>query len=150
MSRSLERSNAHFRKAVSVLPLGVSSNFRYWGEDKTIYVDHGRGGRITDIDGNEYVDYRMGYGPGILGYADPRVDAAARAGMETGGVFALSTEKEWFKVCIKRVSLGAGPRRQGERTGIGALVWCTLKQSEYYLQSLSFLPSDATANPVSN
>jgi glutamate-1-semialdehyde 2,1-aminomutase len=36
----------------------------------------------------------MGYGPGILGYADPRVDAAARAGMEIGGVFALSTERE--------------------------------------------------------
>ena len=50
----------------------MSSNFRYWGEDKTIYVEHGKGGRITDIDGNEYVDYRMGYGPGILGYADAR------------------------------------------------------------------------------
>jgi glutamate-1-semialdehyde aminotransferase len=41
-----------------------------------IYVDHGKGGRITDIDGNKYVDYRMGYGPGILGYADSRVDEA--------------------------------------------------------------------------
>ena len=38
MARSLTRSNAHFRKAVTRLPLGVSSNFRYWGEDKTIYV----------------------------------------------------------------------------------------------------------------
>src|SRR6202008_4672478 len=47
-----------------------------------------------DLDGNVYVDYRMGYGPAILGYADPRVDAAARAGMEVGGVFALSTERE--------------------------------------------------------
>ena len=36
-----------------------------------------------------------GYGPGILGYADPRVDEAARAGMEVGGVFALSTELEY-------------------------------------------------------
>lgn len=93
--RPLERSNAHFKKAVQALPLGVSSNFRYWGDDKTMYIDHGRGGRITDIDGNEYVDYRMGYGPGILGYADPRVDAAAREGMEVGGVFALSTELEY-------------------------------------------------------
>ncbi len=91
----LARSNAHFRKAVTALPLGVSSNFRYWGEDRTIYVDHGRGGRITDVDGNRYVDYRMGYGPGILGYADPRVDEAAREGMAVGGVFALSTEREY-------------------------------------------------------
>jgi glutamate-1-semialdehyde 2,1-aminomutase len=94
MQRSLKNSNRHFQKAIKRLPLGVSSNFRYWGEEKTIYVKHGKGGRITDIDGNKYVDYRMGYGPGILGYADPRVDAAAREGMETGGVFALSTELE--------------------------------------------------------
>lgn len=95
MSRSLERSNRHHRRALQKLPLGVSSNFRYWGADKTIYIDHGRGGRLRDIDGNEYIDYRMGYGPGILGYADPRVDEAARAGMEVGGVFALSTEREY-------------------------------------------------------
>ena len=36
----------------------------------------------------------MGYGPAILGYADPQVDQAAREGMEVGGVFALSTERE--------------------------------------------------------
>lgn len=93
--RPLARSNAHFRKAVTALPLGVSSNFRYWGEDRTLYVKQGHGGRITDIDDNTYVDYRMGYGPGILGYADPRVDEAARAGMDVGGVFALSTEMEY-------------------------------------------------------
>ena len=95
MQRSLKHSNRHFQKAIKRLPLGVSSNFRYWGEDKTIYVEHGKGGRLTDIDGNKYVDYRMGYGPGILGYADPRVDGAARAGIEVGGVFALSTELEY-------------------------------------------------------
>ena len=95
MARSLTRSNAHFRKAITRLPLGVSSNFRYWGEDKTIYVAGAKGARLRDIDGNEYIDYRMAYGPCILGYADPRVDAAARAGMEQGGVFALSTEREY-------------------------------------------------------
>lgn len=94
MSRTLARSNAHFRRAVARLPLGVASSFRYWGEDRTIYVDHGKGARVWDIDGNRYVDYRLGYGPAILGYADDRVDAAARKGMEVGGVFALSTERE--------------------------------------------------------
>ena len=94
MSRSCEKSREHFKRAVQRLPLGVASNFRYWGEEKTIYVKHGRGGRITDLDDNDYVDYRLGYGPAILGYADPRVDEAARQGMELGGVFALSTEAE--------------------------------------------------------
>jgi glutamate-1-semialdehyde 2,1-aminomutase len=95
MARDLTKSNAHFKRAIQRLPLGVASNFRYWGEDRTIYVKRGRGARITDLDDNTYVDYRMGYGPGILGYADPRVDQAAREGMEVGGVFALSTEREF-------------------------------------------------------
>jgi glutamate-1-semialdehyde 2,1-aminomutase len=95
MARKLDKSNAHWKKAVTRLPLGVASNFRYWGEERTIYVQSGRGARITDLDGNCYVDYRLGYGPAILGYADPRVDEAARAGMEVGGVFALSTEREY-------------------------------------------------------
>jgi glutamate-1-semialdehyde 2,1-aminomutase len=94
MARILTKSNEHWRRAVRKLPLGVASNFRYWGEDRTIYVKSGRGARIVDLDDNSYVDYRLGYGPAILGYADPRVDAAAREGMEVGGVFALSTERE--------------------------------------------------------
>ena len=93
--RSLTKSNKHFERAVGKMPLGVSSNFRYWGDDKTIYIDHGKGGRVWDIDGNEYIDYRLAYGPIILGYADERVDEAARKGMEVGGVFALSTELEY-------------------------------------------------------
>jgi len=102
VTRSLAKSNAHFEQAVKHLPLGVASNFRYWGADKTIYVKSGRGGRITDLDDNHYVDYRLGYGPAILGYADPRVDEAARKGMEVGGVFALSTELEL--AVAKRIS----------------------------------------------
>ena len=92
--RNLTKSNAQFQRAVKRLPLGVSSTFRYWGDDRTIYVSHGKGGRTWDIDDNSYVDYRLGYGPAILGYADDRVDAAAMRGMQVGGVFALSTERE--------------------------------------------------------
>ena len=95
MPRMLTKSRAHFEQAVQRLPLGVASNFRYWGDERTIYIKSGRGGRIVDIDDNSYVDYRLGYGPAILGYADPRVDEAARQGMDVGGVFALSTEMEF-------------------------------------------------------
>ena len=93
-ARDLTKSNAHFKKALKRLPLGVASTFRYWGDDRTIYVKHGKGGRTWDIDDNCYVDYRLGYGPAILGYADDRVNEAARKGMDVGGVFALSTERE--------------------------------------------------------
>ena len=105
MARKLTNSNAQFQRAVKRLPLGVASNFRYWGEDRTIYVKHGKGARIVDIDDNVYVDYRMGYGPAILGYADERVDAAAREGMEVGGVFALATERE-LKVAERISKMG--------------------------------------------
>ncbi len=94
MARTLTRNNAHFRRALRRLPLGVSSNFRYWGDDKTLYVKRGRGPRIWDLDDNEYVDYRLGYGPVILGHCDAEVDAAARLGQEVGTVFAMSTERE--------------------------------------------------------
>ncbi|HEY7887253.1 MAG TPA: aminotransferase class III-fold pyridoxal phosphate-dependent enzyme [Steroidobacteraceae bacterium] len=95
MTRVLAKSQAHYRRALTRMPLGVASNFRFWGEDRTIYVKYGRGARIVDLDDNEYIDYRMGYGPAILGHADPRVDDAAREGMKVGGVFALSTEREY-------------------------------------------------------
>jgi glutamate-1-semialdehyde 2,1-aminomutase len=96
MTRVLAKSRAHYQRALTRMPLGVASNFRFWGEDRTIYVKYGRGGRIVDIDDNEYIDYRLGYGPAILGHADPRVDEAAREGMKVGGVFALSTEREYY------------------------------------------------------
>ncbi len=94
MGRSLKRSNEHFRRAVERLPLGVSSNYRYWGEDRTLYMKRAEGARLWDVDGNEYVDYRLGYGPAILGYAHPAVDAAACDAVAIGGCTALSTERE--------------------------------------------------------
>src|SRR6202453_1636667 len=95
MARNLPKSKCQLECCDKRLPLGVASNFRYWGEERTIYVKKGAGARIVDLDGNSYVDYRLGYGPAILGYAHPEVDQAAREGMEVGGVFALSTEREF-------------------------------------------------------
>jgi len=94
MGRSLARSNQHFRRAVRRLPLGVSSNYRYWGDDRTLYLSRAQGARLWDLDDNEYIDYRLGYGPTILGYAHPEVDAAACEAMKVGGCSAISTERE--------------------------------------------------------
>lgn len=93
--RKLNKSNSQFKRAITKLPLGVSSNFRYWGDDKTLYIKEGRGARLWDLDDNEYIDYRLAYGPIILGYQDQRVDQAAKLGMDIGGVFALATELEY-------------------------------------------------------
>jgi glutamate-1-semialdehyde 2,1-aminomutase len=94
MTRVLSKSNQHFKRAEKLLPQGVASNWRAWGPDKTIYIERGKGARMWDIDGNEYIDYRLGYGPAILGHCDDRVDAAALEGIKIGGTFALSTLRE--------------------------------------------------------
>ena len=88
-----DRQLATWRRASALLPGGTNSNFRAWGEE-TIYVDRGKGGRIWDVDGNEFVDLRMGYGPVILGHADDRVDDAVNDRMRRGVSFSLTTEDE--------------------------------------------------------
>jgi glutamate-1-semialdehyde 2,1-aminomutase len=82
-----------YRRASKVLPGGANSNFRSWGED-TVYVDRGQGGLVGDIDGNEYADLRLGYGPVILGHADPRVDDHVNERMRKGVSFSLTSEDE--------------------------------------------------------
>lgn len=87
------RQAAMLTRARRVMPGGTSSNFRAWGEE-TVYVDRGSGGRIWDLDGVEYVDLRMGYGPVILGHADERVDAYVAERMRRGVSFSLTSEDE--------------------------------------------------------
>ena len=82
-----------YRRALQTLPGGTDSNFRAWGED-TIYVDRGKGGMVWDIDGNEYIDLRLGYGPVILGHGDDRVDDFVNERMRRGVSFSLTSEDE--------------------------------------------------------
>jgi glutamate-1-semialdehyde 2,1-aminomutase len=82
-----------YRRAVKTLPGGTNSNFRAWG-DATIYVDRGKGGIVWDIDQNEYIDLRMGYGPVILGHGDERVDDYVNQEMRRGVSFSLTSEDE--------------------------------------------------------
>jgi len=82
-----------YRRALKVMPGGTDSNFRAWGES-TIYVDRGKGGTVWDIDGNEFIDLRMGYGPVILGHGDERVDDFVNERMRRGVSFSLTSEDE--------------------------------------------------------
>ena len=58
------------------MPQGVAENYRYWGDERTVFVESSKGCWLTDCDGRRYVDFRLGYGLIILGYRDDRVDAA--------------------------------------------------------------------------
>lgn len=79
------------------MPQGVGENYRYWGDEKTVFVKSAKGHKITDTQGKEYTDFRLGYGPIILGYADERVDQAVIEQISSGGTLtgfstALDTE----------------------------------------------------------
>ena len=82
-----------YRRALRIMPGGADSNFRIWDAD-TVYIDRGKGAMIWDIDGNEYIDLRMGYGPAILGHADERVDAHVIERLARGISFSLTSEDE--------------------------------------------------------
>ncbi|GGY32591.1 glutamate-1-semialdehyde 2,1-aminomutase [Bacterioplanes sanyensis] len=58
------------------MPMGVADSYRYWGDDNTVFVESLKGCRLTDVDGQEFVDFRLAYGPIILGYRDARIDNA--------------------------------------------------------------------------
>ena len=92
-SLARQKQLAMYARALATLPGGTNSNFRAWGES-TIYVDRGKGGKVWDLDGNEYIDLRMGYGPVILGHADERVDDYVNERMRRGVSFSLTSEDE--------------------------------------------------------
>ncbi|MBC1618585.1 glutamate-1-semialdehyde 2,1-aminomutase [Listeria welshimeri] len=101
------KSEKAFKEAKKVLPGGVNSPVRAFNSvDATpVFMDHGKGAYITDIDGNEYIDYVLSWGPLILGHANPSVvDAITKAAMK-GTSFGTPTEieTELAKLVIERV-----------------------------------------------
>ncbi|MBF2483784.1 glutamate-1-semialdehyde 2,1-aminomutase [Listeria welshimeri] len=101
------KSEKAFKEAKNVLPGGVNSPVRAFNSvDATpVFMDHGKGAYITDIDGNEYIDYVLSWGPLILGHANPSVvDAITKAAMK-GTSFGTPTEieTELAKLVIERV-----------------------------------------------
>ncbi len=82
------------KRAQKVLPLGVNSNFRYWGDGATPYVDKAKGAHLWDVDGKKYIDYRMAFGPIILGHAFDEVDRFVIEEIQKGILFAMTGELE--------------------------------------------------------
>lgn len=82
------------QRAQKVIPLGVNSNFRYWGEGITPYVEKAKGGYLWDVDGKKYIDYRMAFGPIILGHSYDEVDRKVMDEVQRGILFAMTGELE--------------------------------------------------------
>lgn len=88
------KTSEWFDRAEARLVNGVSSQFRYWGDDDTLVIDHGEGGHVYDMDGKRYIDYQCGFGPIILGHGDPEVTAAVSEAAASGVTFAMSQRRE--------------------------------------------------------
>jgi len=90
------QSESAFRRALEVLVGGVNSPVRAFAAvgGTPRFIASGAGSRITDVDGNEYVDYVCGYGPGILGHAHPAVVEAVAKAAGRGFCFGAPTEAE--------------------------------------------------------
>lgn len=82
------------QRAQKVLPLGVNSNFRFWGNEITPYVEKAKGAHLWDVDGKKYIDYRMAFGPIILGHSYNEVDSKVIEEIQKGILFAMTGELE--------------------------------------------------------
>ena len=76
------------------MPLGVNSNFRYWGEGNTPYLEKAKGAYIWDADGKKYIDYRLAFGPIILGHAFDAVNEKVKYEIDLGTLSAMTYELE--------------------------------------------------------
>jgi glutamate-1-semialdehyde 2,1-aminomutase len=97
--RSFLRSDEFFRRASNTIPLASQtfskSALQFVQGAAPLFLDRGKGARVWDVDGNEYLDYVGGLLPVILGYCDEDVDTAIRAQLEKGITVSLPTALEF-------------------------------------------------------
>lgn len=90
------KSKKIFQKAKTLIPGGVNSPVRAFGSVGMTprFIQSANGDKITDIDGNEYIDYVCSWGPGILGHAHPKVIESVQRACAEGLTFGAPTKKE--------------------------------------------------------
>jgi len=91
---NITKSRELFEEAKTLVPggvLGARKPSDFIEGEYPIFLEHGKGCRLTDVDGNEFVDFLCGYGPIILGYREEEVDdAVIRQIKEKGFCFTLT------------------------------------------------------------
>lgn len=78
-----------YARAEESMPFGVASSFQA-GDPYPIYVTEGKGSRVSDVDGNDYVDYHNGFGTMVVGHAHPKVVEAIERAARLGSHFAAT------------------------------------------------------------
>ncbi|WP_141431866.1 glutamate-1-semialdehyde 2,1-aminomutase [Bacillus sp. 03113] len=105
--RSYDSSVEAYKEAIQLMPGGVNSPVRAFKSVHMdpIFMDRGKGSKIVDVDGNEYIDYVLSWGPLILGHADDQVVEAIKKVVEKGTSFGAPTliENKLAKLVQERV-----------------------------------------------
>ncbi|WML45568.1 glutamate-1-semialdehyde 2,1-aminomutase [Neobacillus sp. PS3-40] len=105
--RSYTKSIEAFKEAQTLMPGGVNSPVRAFKSVNMdpIFMERGKGSKIYDIDGNEYIDYVLSWGPLILGHSNDRVVEAIKKVAELGTSYGAPTlmENKVAKLVIERV-----------------------------------------------
>jgi glutamate-1-semialdehyde 2,1-aminomutase len=105
--RTYDQSKQAFQEAVKVMPGGVNSPVRAFKsvDMDPIFMEKGKGSKIFDIDGNEYIDYVLSWGPLILGHANERVVQSIKEVADLGTSFGAPTliENKLAELVIERV-----------------------------------------------
>ena len=94
----LDKSLELFEQAKGLIPggtLGIRRPYNFVEGEYPIFFDSGKGGRVTDVDGNEYIDFLCAYGPVILGYREEEVDESVIAQVKDKGFcFSLTQTQQ--------------------------------------------------------
>jgi glutamate-1-semialdehyde 2,1-aminomutase len=91
------KSKAAWEKACEVIPLGVGSNIRAFSPFP-FFVKKSKGSKVWDIDGNEYIDCQLAYGPLMVGHAHPTLLKAVGEQMGKGCAYAAPFEKQYLAI----------------------------------------------------
>ena len=83
-----KKSEELLARSKKVLAGGVSSEFRKYNHPHALFYTHGKGSRVYDVDGNEYLDFTLSQGPLILGHSHPHILESVAAYSQTGQLFA--------------------------------------------------------------
>jgi glutamate-1-semialdehyde 2,1-aminomutase len=81
------RSHTLWNEAREVMPRGVPSSFQD-AAPQPVFVERGKGSRVWDVDGNEYVDFHNGFGVMVVGHAHPKIVEAVSHRIAQGSHFA--------------------------------------------------------------
>ena len=92
----INQSSSLFARAQLRIPGGVNSPVRAFKSVRStpLFIREGKGSHITDVDGNDYIDYIGSWGPPILGHCHPEVMAAFEEALHRGASFGTPTEGE--------------------------------------------------------